>query len=297
MKRRPIVLCLVWLSGCGPSVGGHSKAFLGALLIDGLGGPPMSNSVVLTEGQRIVAVGSPSNVPIPADADRIDGSGKAIVPMLIDVCARADPPNMIRGATAEEVRRQIAGLEPKPAAIHLARSTAEVAEAALEAARAASIRVLAHFETQAEAKFLVDHGASGLVGMVRDTEDLDTAWLARLRALRITVAPALARTGTALDVAKRNTQRMFAAGVPIAAASLGAGLDRELELLVQAGLPPLDVVVAATRNGAMALHVADLGTIEPEKNASLLVLAGNPGEEIGNLRKVVLRLVDGEWVK
>jgi imidazolonepropionase-like amidohydrolase len=279
-------------------VGGHGKAFLGALLIDGLGGPPMSNSVVLTEGQRIVAVGSPSNVPIPADADRIDGSGKVIVPALVDVCDRADPPGMVRGGSADEVRKQVGELAArKTAVIQLARSAPEVAEAALEAARAAGIGVLAHVETQADAKFLVDRGVSGLIGMVRDTEDLDTAWLARLRALRITVAPALASAGASVDVAKRNTHRMFAAGVPIAAASLGAGLDRELELLVQAGLPPLDVVVAATRNGAIALREGDRGTIEPDKRASLLVLAGNPGEEIGNLRKVVLRLVDGEWVK
>jgi imidazolonepropionase-like amidohydrolase len=298
MTRRAIVLCVIWLCGCGSSGGGHGKAFLGALLVDGLGGPPMSNSVVLTEGQHIAAVGSPSNVPIPADADRIDGSGKVIVPALVDVCDRADPAAMVRAATAEEVRRQIAELAArKTAVLHLARSTPEVAEAAIEAARASGIAVLAHVETQAEAKFLVDRGASGLIGMVRDTEDLDPAWLARLRALRITVAPGLTHAGAALGLAERNTHRMFTAGVPIAVASLGGGLDRELELLVQAGLPPLDALVAATRNGAIALGESDRGTLEADKRASLLVLSANPGEDIGNLRKVVLRLVDGEWVK
>jgi imidazolonepropionase-like amidohydrolase len=144
----------------------------------------------------------------------------------------------------------------------------------------------------------VDHGASGLIGAIRDTEDPDPAFLARMRALRITVAPALANAPQAdLERAGRDARHLFAAGVPIAVASMGHGLDRELELLVAAGLPPLDVVVAATRNGALALHQADRGTIEPEKRASLLVLSANPGEDIANLRKVVLRLADGEWVK
>jgi imidazolonepropionase-like amidohydrolase len=297
MDRRSLGFVLLCLAGCGPAGGGHRKAFLGAVLIDGLGGPPLSNAVVVTAGGRIEAVGAPSNIPIPADADRIDGSGKVIVPAPIDICDRAEPPGMVRG-TPDEVRRQVADLAArKTPVIHLAEASPEVAEAALEAARAAGVPVLAHISTGAEARFLVDRGASGFIGMIRDTEDLDAAFLARLRALRITVAPALASTKSEQERVRRNTQRMFAAGVPIAAASLGAGLQRELELLVEAGIPPLDVVVAATRNGALALHRADAGSIEPERRASLLVLAANPGEDIANLRKVVLRLVDGEWVK
>jgi imidazolonepropionase-like amidohydrolase len=298
MKKRSIAVGLLWLCGCAPSEGGRGKAFLGAVLIDGAGGPPLSNSVVVTAGGRIQAVGSPSNIPIPADADKVDGSGKVIVPALVDVCDRADPAEIVRGATAVDVRRRIAELAARKASvIHLAPSSPEVAESALEAARAARLAVLAHISTEAEAKFLVERGAAGFVGMIGDTEELDPNFLARLRALRITFAPALAHAGAALDRAKRNTRRMFAAGVPIAVASLGSDPQHELELLVEAGLPPLDVVVAATRNGALALGRADAGTIEPEKRASLLVLAANPGEDIANLRKVVLRLSDGEWVK
>src|SRR5215469_5421190 len=98
MNRRALVIPLLCLAGCAPSGGGHAKAFLGAVLIDGLGGPPLSNSVVLTAGERIEAAGPQSTVPIPADADRIDGSGKVIVPALVDVCDRADPADMVRGA-------------------------------------------------------------------------------------------------------------------------------------------------------------------------------------------------------
>jgi imidazolonepropionase-like amidohydrolase len=101
-----------------------------------------------------------------------------------------------------------------------------------------------------------------------------------------------------LDAAKRNTLRLFQAGVPIAAASKGGDLLREIELLVEAGLPPLDAIVSATRNSAMLARQTDqAGTIEPGKRANLLVLSANPGEDIRNLRKVALRLNGGEWVK
>jgi imidazolonepropionase-like amidohydrolase len=298
MNRRAILFSLLWLCGCGPGGGGHGKAFLGALLIDGSGGPPSSNSVVLTSDGRIQAAGAPSNVPIPADVDRIDGSGKVIVPALIDVCPHAEPSAMLRANDAEQARALVARYAARhERVIYLAPARPEVAEAALEAARTAGIPVLAFITTQDEAKFLVDRGASVLVGMIRDTDDPDPSLLARMRALRITVAPALAQAGSAIDRARRNTEKMFRAGVPIAAASLGGDFTHELELLVEAGLPPLDVLVAATRNGALALHQPDTGSIEPGKRANLLLLSANPGEDIANLRKVVLRLADGEWVR
>lgn len=103
----------------------------------------------------------------------------------------------------------------------------------------------------------------------------------------------------------RNTHRMAEAGVPIAVGSDGgAAMDfpglmthRELELLVQAGLTPMQVIVAATRNGALALRkLDDFGTIEPGKRADLLLLSANPTEDVRNLRKIDRILLDGRWV-
>ena len=181
--------------------------------------------------------------------------------------------------------------------IHLANVAPEVGEAVLEAARGAEVPVVAHISTLAEVRRLVDHGAAGFIGMITDTEDLDAAFLAHLRDLRVAFAPALVSAGAGLEVAKRNTRRLFQAGAPIAAASKGGDLQREIELLVEAGLPPLDAIVAATRNSAMLARYGDRGTIAPEKRADLLVLSANPGEDIRNLRKVALRLNAGEWVK
>jgi imidazolonepropionase-like amidohydrolase len=59
-------------------------AFVGATLIDGTGGTPRANAVILVEGSRIAAVGGRNEIPIPPGTRMIDASGKWIVPGLID---------------------------------------------------------------------------------------------------------------------------------------------------------------------------------------------------------------------
>ena len=58
----------------------------------------------------------------------------------------------------------------------------------------------------------------------------------------------------------------------------------ELQELVQCGLTPMEAIVAATRTNAIAYRrINELGTIEPGKRADLLVVAGNPAEDVGIL--------------
>jgi imidazolonepropionase-like amidohydrolase len=57
----------------------------------------------------------------------------------------------------------------------------------------------------------------------------------------------------------------------------GASLHHELEILEEAGIPPLEVIKIATSNGATALGVEDdVGTIEPGKQADMIILSNNP---------------------
>ena len=60
----------------------------------------------------------------------------------------------------------------------------------------------------------------------------------------------------------------------------------ELELMVEAGLTPLQAITAATGGSASVSHLDDLGTIEPGKIADLLVLDANPLDDILNTRQI-----------
>lgn len=62
-------------------------AFVGATLIDGTGKPPIPNATVVTSGGKIVAVGPSGSVKIPKGAQRIDVTGKYIIPGLWDMHA------------------------------------------------------------------------------------------------------------------------------------------------------------------------------------------------------------------
>ncbi len=298
MRRALPFFLLLLVSACKPAEESHSNAIIGAVLIDGAGGPPVTDSAVVVSGDRIRAAGARSNVTIPADADKINGAGKYLVPALVDICERPDPPGSIRPTTADEARAAVADAAAhKVSVIHIAELPPPVAEAVMEAARGASIPVAAHISTQAAARLMVDRGASILIGMIADTEVLDSTLLSRLRDLRIVVAPALSQAGVKADIAARNTRRLFEAGVPIALASMGGDLIHEAELMVNAGVPPLDVIVAATTNSALALRqIGQRGTIEPGKRADLLLVTANPGEDVANLRKVALRMNGGEWI-
>ena len=59
-------------------------AVVGGTLVDGNGGPPIPDAVVLIAGPRITAVGPRSAVPIPADAQQIDARGRWVLLGLID---------------------------------------------------------------------------------------------------------------------------------------------------------------------------------------------------------------------
>ena len=76
----------------------------------------------------------------------------------------------------------------------------------------------------------------------------------------------------------------------------GSSLHDELGLLVQAGLSPLDALRTATLNPAIFLdRQDDLGTVEAGKLADLVLLDGNPIEDIGNTRKISAVVSNGNY--
>ena len=77
----------------------------------------------------------------------------------------------------------------------------------------------------------------------------------------------------------------------------GESLLHELELLVEAGISPLDVLKIATRNGADAIGIINkVGTIERGKEANMIVLTANPVINIINTKKIEAVINDGKFV-
>jgi len=86
--------------------------------------------------------------------------------------------------------------------------------------------------------------------------------------------------------------------VPIVAgtdAMAGFTLHRELELYVQAGIPPAEVLRIATLGAASVMKHDDvLGTIAPGKLADLDIIDGDPSTNISDVRRVVTVIKDGK---
>lgn len=104
-----------------------------------------------------------------------------------------------------------------------------------------------------------------------------------------------ARARAAWPRALQLTKKLYDRGVLLTAGTdannpwtvPGESYHRELELLAEAGIPALDVIRIATRNGAEALGLlSETGTIEPGKRADLVLLSRNPAESISATRTI-----------
>ncbi len=76
----------------------------------------------------------------------------------------------------------------------------------------------------------------------------------------------------------------------------GIGIHQEMQLLVEAGIPELEVIKMATFNAAKALKIDGThGSIEKGKIADAIILNANPGEEISNTMQIATILKNGEF--
>jgi imidazolonepropionase-like amidohydrolase len=80
---------------------------------------------------------------------------------------------------------------------------------------------------------------------------------------------------------------------------LPAGISMtEIKALANSGMSPMDVIIAATRNSAFVCGVADqLGTVEPGKTADLLVVTGDPLQDLGSLSHTQLVMHQGTIIR
>jgi imidazolonepropionase-like amidohydrolase len=114
---------------------------------------------------------------------------------------------------------------------------------------------------------------------------------------KVAANPVVPKEKAAFATASKNVKALHDAGVQIAfGTDSGANPERitgwaehhELELMVAAGLSPMDAIVAATKTSAALLKASDRGTLEVGKRADLLVLAADPTADIRNTRQLVM---------
>jgi imidazolonepropionase-like amidohydrolase len=204
--------------------------------------------------------------------------------------------------------------------------TPEIYGAIIDEAHKRGLRVTAHLFDLEDAKGLLRAGVDALAHGVRD-RDIDDEFVAMFKARpNLVLTPNLPERGVKKDLSwlkpslgpnqfallekansdrpaaqafygiqARNLARLNAAGARITLGTDGNrpwGPHEEMEDMVAAGMTPMQVIVAATRNSAEFLRM-DSGTLQPGKSADFIVLDASPLDDIRNSRRIAAVILRG----
>jgi imidazolonepropionase-like amidohydrolase len=196
----------------------------------------------------------------------------------------------------------------------------EIYGAIIDEAHKRGLRVTAHIFDLEDAKGLIRAGVDALAHGVRD-RDIDDELVTMFKQHpNLVLTPNLPDRGVKVDLSwlkpslppnqfalleqantdrkiaqqfygiqARNLAKLNAAGVRITLGTDGNrpwGPHDEMEDMVVAGMTPMQVIVAATRNSAEFLRLKDEGTLEVGKSADFIVLDANPLDDITNTRRI-----------
>jgi imidazolonepropionase-like amidohydrolase len=202
--------------------------------------------------------------------------------------------------------------------------------AAIDEAHKHGLRTIAHIFTLEDAKGVLRAGIDAFAHSVRD-KDIDDEFVAMMKARpKVIVDPNLPDRGVKVDrswlrdgmtaaefekvqaeskddpqaqaffgIQARNLARLNAAGVKIALGTDGPipwAAHEEMADMVTAGMTPAQVILAATRNAAELVGMADVGTVAARKSADFIVLDANPLDDIRNTRRIAAVYLRGSRV-
>ena len=198
--------------------------------------------------------------------------------------------------------------------------TPEFYAAIIDEAHKHGLRVTAHIFDLEDAKGLIRAGVDAFAHGVRD-RDIDDELVAMFKQRpNLILTPNLPDRGVKVDLSwlrpgmpaadvdkleaantdkpreqafygiqARNLAKLNAAGVRITLGTDGNkpwGPHEEMLDMVVAGMTPMQVIVASTRNSAEFLRLADSGTVQAGKSADFIVLDANPLDDITNTRRI-----------
>ncbi|MEW6337163.1 MAG: amidohydrolase family protein [Acidobacteriota bacterium] len=364
------------------SLGERVLVLSGGALIDGMGGAPLENAVVVIRGERVVAVGRAGEVAIPSRATVVELRGASVLPGIInahvhsgyresrlaawahdgvttvrDLCGpedyalvdrlSTDPSlarviaagpfvtvpggypivpwgvtNAVTATTAEEARTAVnrlvdGGADLIKIAIEsgadfgrwIPTLSLEQGTAVTEAAHARWVPVSAHVTTSSDLPRALDAGVDDIAHMVVD--DPSDALIARVVRDNVIWVPTL-ELWHWVDAGHRtravaNLRRFVRAGGTVALGTDFNGYDApfqlgmpiiEMELMQEAGMTPMQIIVAATSRAAWACNRQnDLGRVAPGWIADLIVVDGDPLEDIHALQNVRLVVRSGTIIR
>jgi imidazolonepropionase-like amidohydrolase len=206
----------------------------------------------------------------------------------------------------------------------------EMYGAIIDEAHKRGLRVTAHIFELEDAKGLIHAGVDAFAHGVRD-KDIDDEFVAMFKQRpNLILTPNLPDRGVKVDlewlrpglpaeefakleaankdnpkaqafygIQARNLAKLNAAGVRITLGTDGNrpwGPHEEMLDMVLAGMTPMQVIVAATRNSAEFLRLADTGTLQAGKSADFIVLDANPLDDITNTRRISTVILRGAAV-
>lgn len=104
---------------------------------------------------------------------------------------------------------------------------------------------------------------------------------------------------------KSEVKRLYVAGVPILAGTdppnlqinYGTDLYKELKLFLEAGIPAIDVLKSATSLPVQKFKLGKIGLVKPGYQADLLLINGNPIENMDALNKIEMIWKSGKQLK
>lgn len=206
----------------------------------------------------------------------------------------------------------------------------EIYGAIIDEAHKRGLRVTAHIFDLEDAKALIRAGLDAFAHGIRD-KDIDDELVAMFKQRpNLVLTPNLPDRGVKVDytwlkeglpekelaqlesvnfdrptaqtffgIQARNLAKLNAAGVRITLGTDGNrpwGPHEEMVDMVAAGMTPMQVIVAATRNGAEFLRLSDAGTLQAGKSADFIVLDANPLDDITNTRRISAVVLRGAAV-